>query len=76
MTSSSSAVVKAGCRSSFKYPLPLSLTTGMQINIQKSTLSFSEMEREEEEIYTKALSFYFSRLLRRPKISWFSPKTK
>jgi hypothetical protein len=34
-------------------------TTGMQINIQKSTLSFSEMEREEEEIYQSLFPFTF-----------------
>jgi hypothetical protein len=34
-------------------------TTSMQINIQKSTLSFSEMEREEEEIYQSLFHFTF-----------------
>jgi hypothetical protein len=32
-------------------------TTGMQINIQKSTLSFSELEREEEDLYKRLFPF-------------------
>jgi hypothetical protein len=38
-------------------------TTGVQINIQKSTLSFSEMEREEEEIYQMLFPFTFQDFL-------------
>jgi len=33
------------------------LTTGMQINIQKSTLSFLDMEREEEDNYRRLFPF-------------------
>jgi hypothetical protein len=32
-------------------------TTRMQINIQKSTLSFTELEREEEELYKRLFPF-------------------
>jgi hypothetical protein len=34
-------------------------TTGMQINIQKSTLSFSEMEREEKKFHQSLFPFTF-----------------
>jgi hypothetical protein len=34
-------------------------TTGMQINIQKYTLSFSEMESEDEEIYRRLFPYTF-----------------
>jgi hypothetical protein len=32
-------------------------TTGMQINIQKSTISFSELEKEEEDLYKRLSPF-------------------
>jgi hypothetical protein len=50
--------------------------TCMQINFQKSTLSFSEIGKRGRKNLLKALSIYNSRFLRRPKISRFSPKTE